>query len=429
MMNKLEHARYLGSIFVCVIASQATMVVDAAVGGNLLGADAVSVVELVMPVYELFYALTMLFGMGACTLASLALGRGDAAAVRRHFTGAAVSSLAAMLLLGAAISVFSCPLTEFLCGNSGLRGLTQRYLFAMVPYFIVAGELVIGIMFTAMSGRPVLVMCSALGQFAVNLSCNLLLIKGFGLGIEALAYSSLLSATAGVVILLSAYCHKDCPFRIMKCSLARLLGTIGGNIRYGSGFIAVTLAYMIMAYAMNRLVLAFQGENALFFWSVVMMIYLTGDYAFLAAGETSLMLGGRCLGAGDEAGAKMVYDRSLCFALAWIGAILVAVFVFPRLILPWFGAADAAGYHELIPVVMLAIPFIVGTSTTSLCLVRLVPKGKIGLYSMLSVVLFLAVPGLFGLFYLLRPGGEKYAFLALLPVQMLIILRARKKLS
>jgi len=164
---KKEHARYLWAMFVTVLASQATMVVDAAVGGNLLGADAVSAVDLVMPVYEFFYGLVMMLGMGGCTVASMCLGRGDVVAVRRHFTAAMVSSLLVMVLL-----------------------------------FVLAGLLVNFMVFTSMAGRPMLMMSCAIVQFFLNVSCNLLLIKVAGLGIEALAYSSSFSCVVALLMLI-----------------------------------------------------------------------------------------------------------------------------------------------------------------------------------------------------------------------------------
>jgi len=388
-----EHARFLGSMFITVLASQATMVADAAVGGNLLGADAVSAVDLVMPVYELFYALVMMLGMGGCTVASLCLGRGDVVAVRRHFSAAVVASLVVMMLMGTVILIFRDSVVGLLCGNSSLAGATRTYLVSMVPYFVIAGVSIIFMLFTAMAGRPTLVMWCAVLQFVANVTCNLLLIKVAGLGIEALAYSSAFASAITIGMLLPYYQSVGCPFRVAGSqSLVEFWSALGGNVRYGAGFIAVNLAYAVMAYSMNSLVLRFDGEQGLFLWSVVMMIYLTGDYASAAAQETSLSLGGRLLGAGDKAGFKMVYNRSLLFALVWIVLILVGVFALPEAVLPLFGAADTSAYPAVLRAVALSIPLIAGVSLGNLFLVRLVQKNKVTLYALLSWALYLAVP-------------------------------------
>jgi len=387
-----EHSRYLASIFITILASQATMVVDAAVGGNLLGADAVSAVDLVMPVYELFYALVMMLSMGGCTVASMCLGRGDVGAVRRHFTAAVASSLMAMTLLGLGIVVFPDRIVGLLCGDSYLCGLTRDYLVAMVPYFVLAGLSVIFVTFTSMAGRPMLMMICAVVQFVVNVSFNLLLIKVAGLGIEALAYSSALACVITLLILMPYYLSEGCPFRMVFCGFREFASALGGNIRYGVGFMAVDMAYVIMTYSMNSLVLGYSGEQGLFLWSVVLMIYLTCDYASSAAQETSLILGGRFFGAGRMAEARMVYNRSLLFALGWTLLILVAIFVYPRLALPMFGAAQTEVYPELLKVIACAAPFVVGMILGNLFLVRLVQRGKVVLYMVLSCLMYLAVP-------------------------------------
>jgi len=397
-----EHARYQGAVFVMVLASQATMVVDAAVGGNLLGKDAVSAMDLVMPVYELFYALVMMLGMGGCTVASLCLGRGDVGVVRRHFTAAVVSSLLVMAMLGVGIVVFQDGVVSLLCGGirlegtsgsvSGLYGLTRDYLVAMVPFFVLAGLSIIFMIFTSMAGRPVLMMWCAVVQFCVNVTCNLLLIKVAGMGIGALAFSSALSCMVTLLVLLPYYLSEDCPFRLIRCSVRSLICALGGNIRYGVGFLAVSVAYAVMVYSMNWLVLGHSGEQGLFFWSVVLMVYVTGDYASASAQETSLMLGGRLLGAGRKADARMVYNRSLAFALGWIGLILAGAFALPKVVLPLFGAAEAGVYPELLRVIALAAPFVVGMILGNMLLVRLVQRGKVFQYTILSCVLYLAVP-------------------------------------
>lgn len=399
---KQEHARFLGSMFVTVLASQATMVVDAAVGGSLLGADAVSAVDLVVPVYEFFYALVMLLGMGGCTVASMCLGRGDVPAVRRHFTAAVAASAALMALMGALILLFPGTLVRLLCGGSDLGTLTHDYLVAMVPFFVVAGVSVISMMFTAMAGRPVLVMCCAVAQFVLNVTCNLLLLKVAHLGIEALAYSSAFASAATLLLLLPFCLRRDCPFRPVRCGARQFFSALGANVKYGSGFVAVNLAYVVMVYAMNTLSLRFTGEQGLFLWSVVLMIYLAGDYASAAAQETTLSLGGRLLGAGDRSGARMVCNRSLLFVLAWISLILAAVFFVPRLALPLFGAADVAVYPQLLRAVAAALPFIVGVSLGNLWLVRLVQRGAIVRYLVVSSLLYLSVPAVFLLYHVLQ---------------------------
>jgi len=400
----MEHARFLGSMFVTVLASQATMLVDASVGGNLLGVEAVSAVDLVMPVYELFYALVLMLGMGGCTVASLCLGRGDVEAVRRHFTAAVLTSLVLMGLMGAGILVFRIGVVRMLCGGismagtsgsgneSVLLGMTQDYLVAMVPYFVISGVSGIFMLFTAMAGRPGLVMWSAIAQFATNVTCNLLLINVSGMGIEALAYSSALGATVVLVMLLPNYFEEGCSFRMERCPGREILRALGGNVRFGGGFIAVEMAYAVMVYSMNALVLKFGGEHGLFLWSVVMMIYLTCDYASVAAQETLLSLGGRLLGAGDRAGFRKVYYRSLLFVLGWIGLILTGVFVLPDVVLPMFGAVETEEYSAVMKAVALAVPFIVGVTSGNLFLVRLVQRGKVVRYAVLSWTLYMAVP-------------------------------------
>lgn len=100
-----EYHRYILSSLVLVVCSYTTMLVDAAVGGHFLGGEAVSAVNLAMPISEIFYTFTLLLGIGSSIKASIDIGRNDIAQVRRTFTTAITSTFAGLLLLALA---FSC---------------------------------------------------------------------------------------------------------------------------------------------------------------------------------------------------------------------------------------------------------------------------------------------------------------------------------
>lgn len=421
-----EHARYFGAVFVTILASQATMIVDAIIGGSLLGADVVSVVDLVIPVNEVLYAVSLLLGMGACTAASVAFGRNDIDAVRRHFTAAIVSASFVFALMAASIYFGRNTLVDLLCGDSYLKDYTLRYLTAMVPFFAISGLALILKTFTSMTGRPQLVMYCALILFVINISCNFLFIKVAGLGIESLAYSSTISIIAAILFLLPNYLNKNCAFRMTRCPLRQLLHTTKQNMHYGVGLLTGDVAYIIFSFVMNIIVLRCMGEQNLFCWSVVMMLFLTCDYAAAAAQETSLFLGGRFIGSGQNENVRLIYRRSLNFAVIWMVLCLLIVFILPYKILPLLGASDAVINSNLTTIIALTIPVTFGINIANIYLVRLIQNGGVKQYLLLSSLLYLSVPLIFWCFNLIVPNHEWYSFIALIPIQLGLLFTAKK---
>lgn len=421
-----EHAKFLGSMFVTIMASQATMLMDAVIGGSLLGSDVVSAIDLVIPVNEVLYAVSLLLGMGACTAASVAFGRNDTDAVRRHFTAAIVSASFVFALMAASIYFGRNTLVDWLCGDSYLKDYTLRYLTAMVPYFAISGLAMTLKIFTSMTGRPQLVMYCALVLFAINIGCNFLFIKVFELGIESLAYSSTISIIAAILFLLPNYLNKNCAFRMTRCSMRQLLKTTKQNMRYGIGLLTADVAYIIFSFAMNAMVLRYMGEQNLFYWSVVMMLFLTCNYANAAAQETCLSLGGRYIGAGQNEDARLIYRRSLNFTIIWGTLCLVLVFIMPYRILPLFGASDAVINSTLTTIIALAIPVTFGINIVNIYLVRLLQNGGIKHYLLLSSLLYLTVPFVFWCIHLIASGHEWYSFIALIPIQLGLIFTTKK---
>lgn len=422
-----EHFSFLGSMFVVLVASQATMVVDAAIGGNLLGNYVISVVNLVTPIDELFYALSLLLGAGAGTIASVMRGKGETLQVRRHFTVAILSYVVVAICFGCALYISGNQITILLCGESSLVSHTHTYLVSLIPFFIFSGVLYILKVFTAIEGKPQLVMYCSLAQFAVNVLFNVTLIKFAGLGIEALAYSSILSTLVGITLLIPNYLKSDCIFRAVKCSKCQFFQTLRTNVSYGGGFLSVDVAYIIMYFSMNYLVLHYMGERGLFCWSVVMMIMLTCNYAVNASVETSLLLGGKYIGAKNFSAARLINRRSVLFAVAFISILFLLIFTIPDKALTVIGASDIEAYPQLVPFIALVVPFVLGTNILNVFLARLISNGAVILFSVLESVMYLCTPLMFFMFHIVASGYEKYSFLALIPIYVVIFIVTRFK--
>lgn len=415
-----EFHRYFFSSLVLVTCSYATMLTDAAIGGYFIGPEAVSAVNLVMPINELFYALCLLLGGGAAIVGAQAYGRGDTQRVRQHFTVALTSVAGCLLALAIPTFALRHQIAGWLAADSSLLPFVRSYFSALIPWFVVNGLLFVVKEFTVLSGKPALVMRCAIAQLLTNVACNVLFLGVLHRGIGTLALSSVISAVVMLALLLPNYFRAECPFRLVRCRRNEYRSCLRTNMRFGSGLLSVDCSYLIFAFAMNALVLRLMGEEAMFVWSVIIMAFYTANYASAAGQQTCIALGGRYLGMAQGDIAARIRNRTIAYVGAFITMVLTLCFLCPDWVMPLWGASDSMRYAELLPGVAMAIPFVLVNNLLMLSLLSILQSGKVLRYSLLLAVVYLHLPVLFVVCHLLLPGHEWCCFLGMLPVQGVI---------
>jgi len=420
-----EYYRYLLSSLVLVVCSYATMLVDAAVGGHFLGEEAVSAVNLAMPISEIFYAFTLLLGIGSSIKASIDIGRNDIAQVRRTFTTAVTSTFAGLLLLAIIFWGMRHYIIDWLTAGTSLKTMTYSYLYALLPWFVIGGTLYVLRIFTTLSGKPELVMRSAILQFIVNICCNTLFLGLFHWGIWALAVSSLISAMVMGAILLANCSKSNCPFRLIRCSPSEYKSNFLVNCHYGIGLLTSNISYSIFVLMMNALVLRLIGEKQFYIWSVIMMIFLTASYIIMAGQETCITMGGRYTGLGMNDVVRRIHKRTHIILSSLILLIIALTFLFPNQLMPFFGVSNPEMNHAILPVLALSIPFVWFNNILSITLLPIMQKGKIWMYTGRVSILYLHLPLLFVVFHYLLPGNEWWCFISMIPIQAILLYASR----
>jgi len=413
-----EHARFLGAVFVATVTSHASSVVDTAVGGYLLGDNVVSAVNLVRPIEEVFYGLSLLLGMGGCTAASFAFGNRDAKQVRSHFTAAILSAATVFVSLAMFLLLMRDRVVDFLCGDSYLWDYTNRYLVSVTPWFVFGNLIGIVNQFVAMTGKPHLSMYASIAYFASNAAFDYLLVGVFGYGIGGLGCSSLISSLVGLLILLPYWLKS--PLRFIHNPIRQMMRNIRSNVHYGVGLMTGEISYILFIFLMNTLTLKYLGEKGLFCWSVVVMIFLVCDFASAASQETCLSLGGRYIGAGRPDFANIVFRRSTAFTAAWTVLCAGLTLALPGHLLPLLGAADSSDHHMLVTVIALTVPVTVGLNLVTLHIARLIIENRVKRFTVLVTVLYLSVPLFFFMFHCILPGQEWWGIMALIPLQLIL---------
>ncbi|MEG1991682.1 MAG: MATE family efflux transporter, partial [Christensenella sp.] len=186
-----QFSKYFLPTILMTMALSMSVVIDGIIVGNILGADALAAVSIVMPVTLIFNAIYALVGVGGATLYSVALGRQDRQSAARIFTVSVVmmalisailfvASLVCVDWLSAALTVNAPALTEPVREYMGT-------LFLGIPFLILTPGLVY---FLRAEGKPKLSSAVLIVANVVNLCLDLFFILVFKMGIMGAALAT-----------------------------------------------------------------------------------------------------------------------------------------------------------------------------------------------------------------------------------------------
>ena len=335
--------RSLGRFLVASIATMAIMninsIVDSILMGHLIGPDAVSAIQNVVPVTQLFIGIGILFSAGASIITSKALGRRDFEEAGSSVTAAILSCLVFGLLAFLLTGLLAPKITSLLCQDEDLYDNTYKYLHVMM-----AGSFVLFLL-NGMStlvetiGYPKLVSFAVLSTVVGNLICDFLYVKGFGMDISGAALATLTGALIGVAALFIFLFRKQKEIGIRPC-FKGLAAMAGRNAVMGIPSFLGNLALTLLIFMCNYFVQSVHGAEGVFVMSI--------GYAMISFGQMiSGGVQGAFLGIGDLLVAQRDYDglrrllkRGLIISCGFSLVCVLAVLFISGWLASLFGATD-----------------------------------------------------------------------------------------
>ena len=147
--------RFLVSSLISTMSLQLPIMVIPFIAGRLLCPESLAAINLTTPIKELWYAIVLLFTMGANLLAGYCIGNNKKEDSCGHFTASIISCVIAILALFGIIFPLRHFLTDFICGdNPQIWQLTYDYLsislFDCLPMAVFES---LGL-FISMDGHP-----------------------------------------------------------------------------------------------------------------------------------------------------------------------------------------------------------------------------------------------------------------------------------
>lgn len=259
--------RYLvPSVFATMVTS-IYVLADTIIVGKGIGTIAVAALNIVLPLYNIFFGLGLLFGVGGSVLMSILRGEGDEKGSNAYFS----TSLVAMCVVLALSLAFFTVFMEKIALVFGGTPETMPYIMDYMPY-IVWG---MGLFFFSSylqtfirnDGAPRLAMYAVVSGGVANIILDYVFVYNFNMGMAGAAIATVMGSGLTVVILLTHFFTKK---NNLHFSLKGVRPSFIKNIILnGFASFLIEVASGVTIFVFNIQLLKYAGNTGVSVYSII----------------------------------------------------------------------------------------------------------------------------------------------------------------
>ena len=342
-------------------ANQLAHTADSMIVGHIVNTDAVSAINLVLPIVEVLNCFGFLIAFGANALCAQAIGSDDKERVAKIFSSTIIAVMTIGLAVSLGLSFFSMDIVEKMSDEPRLNHMAFSYIhvYAMGAWLQMMSY---GLsLMVATDGQPRIVTKSVIIGAITNIIVDILTIAVLGMGVEGAALGSLSMFIVNIIILMQ-YIRKPESSFSFKWPGKDFFSIFVQNMKQGA---PITLSNSLMAVTillLNHIVLTYLGADGLFLWSVCLQMLLL-SYVFIDGLIESLFaIGGILVGERDVKGLQILVKKALMIIGSLVTIVIILMYI-PGLVGFMFGVTEPALATELNRVLqifaLMLIPFAV----------------------------------------------------------------------
>ena len=322
--------QFIWASILASVASQIAMTTDAIVVSQFIGPEAISAVNLTMPVVIFFNFLMMLFGMGGSVLVAKSLGERDAETTNKVFTSTLIGVFAVGVFFSVLLLIFSPQVASFITNDTPVvYTLSLRYLRIMLLGTTITIFFMTITNFIKTDGNPQLVMRAVLVSSLVNLIFDILFIVILKTGIEGSAWASIIGCVTALLLcsrhFQSANNSYHWQVELKQCHEYILKGVMMG---FPMGI--NTLLLGISTYAINSIILSNLGADGAFAWAVCFQLFLILQMVLGGIATSIYSIGGLLIGEKDIVGLRLLTNKVMKYICLSLLVLTLFVLITPE---------------------------------------------------------------------------------------------------
>ena len=259
--------KYLVPSVSATMVSSIYILADSIMIGKGIGELAIAALNIVLPLFNIFFGTGALFGVGGAVLFSVAMGNGDIDRAKRYFTIATLFTTVMALIYIVLGNVFLEPILTFL----GATDLTWQYAYDYTRWLMLGAPVFAFSMllqsFVRNDKNPKLAMVAVITGGVLNTILDWIFIYPMQWGMTGAIVASVIGTGVTCLILCFHFFRKDCNLRF---SLQRLRPRYGKEIvQYGSSSFLAEISGGVLIFVLNQQALLYAGELGVTVYSVL----------------------------------------------------------------------------------------------------------------------------------------------------------------
>ncbi|EUJ19759.1 MATE family efflux transporter [Listeria aquatica] len=314
------YVKYLIPSLVGMLLMSINIVIDGIFVGHRLGGVALAGINIAVPVFSIFTAISLWIGIGGATQYSFALGEKKIGQAQIIFTRSILMVLSITILLAILAFIFRMPLAYTLGANDETIPYVMDYMNVLLLFgFVLTLENILSI-FVRNDGDPNLAMIALIVTAVMNVILNYIFLFILDLGVKGSALATVSAIAIGVIILATHFFKKTSRLKFVRFQLT--LDSLKRTFSIGLPSFLSELGMSVFTMGYNIAIAAVAGTAGVAAFSVLNYSHSVILMMFLGMGSAIQPL------ISYYRGAKLVRREKETVRLAAIVAIATGLFFF-----------------------------------------------------------------------------------------------------
>lgn len=259
--------RYLMPAIMANMVTSIYILADTIIIGKGIGSEAIAALNIILPLFSIFFGNGLWFGVGGSVLMSIARGRGDEKLGQCYFTLSVILNAVFSVLYTLFLWLFMEPILYFL----GATDVTMPYIMNYAPY-VIAGLSVFSFSsllqtFVRNDGAPKLAMAAVISGGILNVILDVVFVYPLQMGMAGASIASVIGSACTVCILLTHFLSKSNGLRFSLCGFS--VANIGRIFKNGFTSFLLEISTGIVTFVFNIKILEYAGDIGVSMYGVI----------------------------------------------------------------------------------------------------------------------------------------------------------------
>lgn len=264
-----KYSQYLVPTMITYAALSLNEFVDSMLVSNLLGSEAMAIVNIGVPVVLLMAAAYALLGEGGATLYAMASGRRDTESAGKSMTASVVTAFIVGMLIMIPGLILLDPVVGVLCKEEALRGAFHVYLKVLLLSAPLEVVILTITTFLPSAGYPGLSTAVNVVANVINIAMDVVYIKVFHMGVEGAAWATLTGYTLAALLVVAGAMSGKVRLHVCR-DIKASMSCIREIFSLGRPDAMAQIGMSVQYAVCNRLAMAAAGANGIVALSLCM---------------------------------------------------------------------------------------------------------------------------------------------------------------